>query len=594
MPEYGSGLKKQIENEITDYLTGTVNISDGVDFSQHQLVRRISLFEAKTYPTGKFDSQGNYKYWFDIKDKRVSDEVKNIDFDTKNVAVYSPRKIDALLDVITNLKLKEHLRETGQADEINTAIEEGASWGNILWKKVKGTYERSDLRNTYIINQTARTVNETAIVERHQLMQADLRAKDGTWKNVAAVIRECKTDSYKSSVEVVGKETTTPFYDIYERNGEVCLYDLKDANGEEGTEADRNVYVLARVIVAASKNSATASGVEIKYIMFADKLSGKMSDYYKEYHRGRYKGRWFREGLIELLFDLQVRANQIGNQIAQGLEFASKTIFRSSDTLIVQNVLTDLNNGDIIKAKELASVPVEMRGFTELANEWNRIIQLANEIANSSEIVQGESLPAGTPFRLGGLLNQNANKVFDFLREKLAIPFSEIFEEWIIPDLIKNLQSQDVLRLSGDSEMLERLFKLVVDAWYIENLLIIGPHDQQFADNLKAEKMDELKKRPQIFMSQLQALWKGYQPYATVDITGESLNLDAEVQTIASLIELEQDPVRRSAMIEDVARMKGYDYSALPKSTPDQLATRPIVPGMAAAKPNVSATSPAA
>ena len=158
-----TGLAKQIEQEVSQYLSEVVNVGEGHDFSQYKLVKRISLFENHIYPTGKFDSQGNYKYWFDIITPRIDSEVKNIDFDTKDILVYSDRKNDDLACLICNLKIKEYLRETGQAEEINSTIEEGSGWGNVLWKRVQGTYERCDLRNTYIINQTARNVDQTPL-----------------------------------------------------------------------------------------------------------------------------------------------------------------------------------------------------------------------------------------------------------------------------------------------------------------------------------------------------------------------------------------------------------------------------------------------
>src|ERR1044072_1618569 len=117
---------KQIEQEISDYLSASVPISEGSSFSQYSLVKRIVLYENRHYPKGKVDKQGNYKYWFDIITPRIDSEVKNIDFDTSNIEVYSPRKIDELPAIINNLKVKEWLRENGQAEEINSAIEEGA------------------------------------------------------------------------------------------------------------------------------------------------------------------------------------------------------------------------------------------------------------------------------------------------------------------------------------------------------------------------------------------------------------------------------------------------------------------------------------
>jgi len=308
-----------------------------------------------------------------------------------------------------------------------------------------------------------------------------------------------------------------------------------------------------------------------KFILYADTIS-KMP--YKEAHRGKYKGRWMREGLVELLFDCQYRANTIGNQLAKGLEWASKVIFRSSDQLIVQNVHTDMKNGEIIRSQDLQQIVLRMTGFDQLVNDWNRIIQLADAIANSYEVVTGESLPSGTPFRLAATLNINANKLFDFLREKLGLAFQELFQDWILPDLIKDLRAKEILKLTGDSDYLNRYYELVVNGWYIENLLRLPPHTKEQAEILKQNKLNEIKQRPEQLIELEEGLLDDYQPKASVIITGENLNLNSELETLSSFIALEQDPIRRTALIELAMKKKGIDVGSLPKS--ENVQTIPI------------------
>ena len=556
-------LSSQISKEIQQFQTEVVPISDSHDFSQYKLVRRINLFENHIYPTGKFDSQGNYKYWFDVINSRIDSEVKNINFGTKDARVYSELKLDTIPCLVANLKLGEYLKDTGQAEEINSAIEEGSGWGNVVWKKVKGGYERVDLKNFYVVNQTAKDLNETPAIERHQLSSTDLRAMIGVWDNVKEVLESCSSKTYKTELSLQGQDTTVPYYDTYERNGEVCLKDLKETRGEEFEEGDKDKYVLAKVIGVGEKG--TTSGVEIKYILFADTIS-KMP--YKEYHRSRYKGRWWREGLYELLFDIQVRANQIGNQIAQGLEYASKKVLYSPDKLLIQNIMTDMKNGDIVRASALNSVDFRMEGFDQLVAEWNRLINLANDIANSREVVQGQSLPSGTTLGAYNMLNVNANKLFVFIREKLAIPLSEILQEVVVVDLIKNLKLKDILTLTGDSDMLERLQEAIVEDWYLQNLAILPPHTKEIADTIKQSQLEELKKRPQLMMKGIKMLFDGFKPRVRVDITGESLNLDADLQTLSVFIGMEGDLVRRTALIEMAMKKKSIDVANLPKSPP--------------------------
>lgn len=559
-----TALMRQIEQEISDYVTKTVSLGENISYSQHKLVRRIVLFESKTYPNGKFDSQKNYKYFFDINSPRIDSEVKNVDFDTRNIEVYTSLKSDEVINLVVNLNNVEWLRVNGQAEEINSAIEEGAGWGNVVWKKVRGSYERVDLRNFYVINQAARTLNDTPVIERHQFTQTDVRKASKNWDYVSEILSSCGVNSYKKDDSSVEEETTTPYYSIYERNGEVSLKALKEQRGEPIEKGDDSKYVLAKIIVAGTPSDNGA--VKIKYVAFADEISEMP---YKEYHRGRYKGRWFREGIYELLFDIQVRANEIGNQLARGLEWSSKKIFTSQDKLVVQNILTDLKNGDIIRTGGLTAVDVRMEGFDQLVNEWNRLMAMADEITNSREIVNGESSP-GQPFRLGALLNANANKLYDFIREKFAIPLTEIFEQWIIPEQIKELKVSDVLRLTGDSEMLGRLHKMIVDDWYVQNLVAIGPHTPEVAELLKAQKLEELKQRP-LFIKEFRKYLENYKPRVAVVITGENVDLQEKLQTLGTFIAMEADPVRRSHLIEKAMRLKGIDVGSLPRSTPEQL-----------------------
>ena len=241
----------------------------------------------------------------------------------------------------------------------------------------------------------------------------------------------------------------------------------------------------------------------------------------------------------------------------------------------MQNILTDILNGDIIKSEDLSQVVLRMDAFDQLAAEWNRVLELANDLTNSREVVQGITPTSGTPLGTTQLLNQNAGKLFDFIREKLAIPFSEIFEKWVIPELIKDLKGQEILRLTGDSDMLERLHKVVVDDWYLQNLVILPPHDKEMAETFKAEKMEELKKRPELLMKATEKMFDGFKPHISVIITGEQLNLSADLQDLMGFIGLEMDLVRRSAMIEMAMKKKGIDVGALPKREPQPQPQQP-------------------
>jgi len=552
-----------IRDEIRTYQEDTVDLAEGISFSQYKLVRRISLYENQQYPKGKIDSQGDYKYWYDIISPRVSAEIKNIDFDSSNIMIYSESIRDRLAVYLSNVKLGFWLKETGQGEELNDAVEEFSALGNVAWKKVKGGYERVDLKNFYVINQTAKSLNDTTVIERHLLTQSDLRKKEGVWKNIDEVIEKFGNKQFAAQAKSTPSSTTNPYYEIYERNGEIKESELKEAQGKEGGSDKK--FVMAKIIVAGMNKNSKSSG---NLVLFAEQISEMP---YREAHRGRYKGRWWREGMYEILFDCQTRANQLGNQIAKGLEWASKTIFRSSDDMIVQNLLTDLRSGDVIRTRDLAQVDVRMQGLDQMMVDWNRNIQTADFLANSYEIVQGQTMPSNTPFKLGSLLNQNANKLFDFLREKLALGLRSLIEDWIVPDLMRDLTAQKVIDLTNSEENLKEFYQMVANSWYVKNLINLPPHSPEIAQTLKERKMEELMTDKKSAIKVTKGFWDNFEPRVKVIITGENVRLAAEMESLLSFIQLESDPVRRSHLVEMAMAKQNIDVSSLPRSTPEQL-----------------------
>ena len=559
-------ITDQIKKEIDDYKTGYVELSPGVKFSQYKTVKRIALYQNKTYLGGKFDSQGDYKYWFDIVSPRIDSEVKNIDFDRKDIILEDEH--DDLRLLIANAYLRDWLRDSEEGEKLNEAVEAGVEWGNVLVKKTLDGYEQLDLTNVYIINQTAKTVDETPVIERHTLTQSDIRKKSGLWNNIEDFLKNTKTKEIKATDETKEKETETPYYEIYERNGEVSEKDLYEAMGKQGGREDR--YILAKVIVGNLENDPK--------ILYADKLSGGMTDVYREYHRGRYHGRWLREGLYEILFDIQTRANEIGNQIAKGLEWASKIIFKSGDKQrIVQNIKTDLVNGDIIDSQDLSQIDVRLQGLDQLIADWNRLMQEADKLCNSYEITRGESMPSGTPFRLGSMLNMNANKLFDFIREKLGLMFEGVIQDWVLPKLLKGLKAEKVIRLTGDEGILRRYYEMLAEGWYLQNLIALGLHTEEEAQAIKQEKLNELMKSKQAVAKLEKGFWDGFKPRVKVVITGENSRVLVDLETLYSFIQLEQDPVRRQALIEKAMKLKGIDVAGLPKLEKAQLQPIPAM-----------------
>lgn len=559
-------------NELTSYLDREVQISEGVLFSEHKLKKRIGIYKNRHFPKGKVTPLGEYKYWPDIIQPRVNNEIKNLRFSSKNVLPFSNNPVGDFAAVFTlHAGLNEWMWDTGREDELVDSIERFSGDGNVLFKKVKGGYDTCDPDNTYIINQAAKTVDDTPIIERVQMTQSELRAKAGVWTNIDKVIASCGNKFFKKTIHAASVSTSNPIYEIFERNGEISEAELFEAQGKEG--GDPNKFILARTILAGLGNRRTSE----RFVLFAEPLNGDMCDFFVEAHRGTYKGRWWREGLYELLLDDQYRANEIANDIARGLEWAAKVIFKDDNPQVIQNIRTDMQNGDIIKSANLAQVEVRLQGLDQLIADWNRLMEHADSIANSSEVVQGQTLPAGTPFALGTLLDTNASKLFVLLRGKIGHAYARVFKEFVLPDLVKDMKLKAIIRVTGDADFIERFRKLVVDNWYVENLVAIGPHTPDMAAALKQAKMQELQQLEPLIKN-IKDMWTGVLPRIQITITGENYDISENLQTIAGVLEFETDPVRRAFLLDTIYTSKGIPVPPAVQVAPQQAQTPPATP----------------
>ncbi len=558
-----SPLHKRIETEINNYLSRKIEISGGVFFSQHKTINRIYKFKNRDLSGSKLNPDLSYDYYFDIVAPRSDSEVKNLRFDTKHVLAFSqnPRK-DFPAVFISNAMLKSWMADSGEDLKLKSAVEEFVGNGNIGFKKVTGGYETTDPLNTYVTNQQAETVDNTDLIERHEMTASQIKEMTAWDQDVADnVIKDLGNKTFTAAKLTTAIESSSKKYEIYEYTGEVNEKEYNQIKGIEN--GDEHTYLLAKVIVAGLEKGGKGE----KFTLFAEKLKGKISDHYIYAHRGKYEGKFWRIGMYELLFDHQIRANEIGNQLARGMEWASKVIFKSKDSRVMQNIRADLDNGDVVITEDLAQVDVRMRGMDQLIADWNRVQLDADKLSNSFEVVRGESMPSGTPFRLTALIDANAGKLFTLIRQKITLPYKRVFREWVLPDMIKDLKGEDVFRFVGETEILDQLREIMVNSWYIKNLVNIGPHTKDIADAIKAEKLDELRQSDPV-IENMKEIWKGVLPRLFITITGENSDASDNIQDMVQLMQLEQDPVRLAFLLDSVYKIRGIPVPPTPEQTP--------------------------
>lgn len=565
---------KIIENELVDYESKSVEISESVHRSAYKRIKRIAFFENQGGEDNKVDELGQYQYWLNPVKIYIDSTVKNLRIDTKNFLAFSIAPVQDFPAVFTiNCALREYLFDTNRDSQLKEDVEAYVGWGNNLWRKLEDSHELCDLSNTFVINQTCRTIEDSTIIERHQLTQSQLREKEGIFKNIDEVIKNCGNKTFKVNRKTISETTSNPMYEIYVRNGEISERDLFEAQGVKDTDnkGSKDKFLLAKVVVAGINKSSKQD--DSKYILFAEPFGKKkMTDFYKEAHLGNYHGTWLREGIYETFFDYIIAIREIDNSIQEGLNWASKVIFASSDNKTFQNIRTDIENGRMIQSKDLKQVDVRLQNLDQLINRRNNLIEEMDKVAHSFEVVQGANMPSGTSFALTKQLDDNAGKYFIEIRQKITIAYKHIYKEWELPRIIKDLKAQDIIRVTGDASMVDAFRKLAVDSWYNKNLAKIGPHTADMRDTIKAEKLAELTKFEPLIKN-MKEIWEGVLKRIYITITGENMDLAENLSTITTLLQFEQDPIRRAYLLDRVYAIKNIPLPPAPNPALLQQAT---------------------
>jgi hypothetical protein len=567
-----------ILKELKAYESAEINITDKVKYSQFKTVKRIL-----THQNNGFENASNKKrFFYNIGNSRRDTGVKKCDIDTKDISLVSDNINAQAENFLLRSELKQYLKETNHGQKLNEIVEEYVDWGNVVAKKDQyDIYKKVNLSNLYVLDVTAESLEDTTTIEKHRMYPDELKAMVDTWNNVPETIAELNCAG----------ENKSPYYEIYERYGFMTIAGYKELKGETYTIEDGKKFIMTLMIVAAKRgNDAyyySESQANNGYILFLEELQGKKQPNgklkykpYNEVHFGPYEGRWLRKGYREVLFDYQDRANILANQIYQAMKWSSIHVFWSADGKIAgKNIFKSIEQGQIIQTDNLNILPVEERNLSAHVEEWNKLMDLADKECQTFEVATGEGLPSGTTLGQVQIQTATVGEFFNFKREKLGLFIKQIFNEWVLPEILTRINAEHVLKITGDPEYMETYFTSLANAWLINNYIQIieanghiTPEQKQLLIDMKKE---EIKQSPEQLLKIEKEFYKNAKPKVDVDITGESINKQAKVTNGLALTQylsnpvVMQDPLSRGIILE-IADDLGFNVSNKGTAIPTQ------------------------
>lgn len=387
----------------------------GYYFSQYDTLQRIDH-----YVNNQYLDRNDHAIFWNLANPRITHFAKNIDLDTKDLQPYGVGDASFVQIYVLKQLFYKWLEDNKFALGLNDMSEGIATYGSSVFKLFKGALKEVKLNNLYF-DITTESVRDTAIIEMHYLTEFQLQQKKGVWDGIEKVL----DDEPEKDPENPNK---TPVYEVWEYWGEY--------------EIDGKMQYKHYI----------GHGSGEKEVIFVEENKKEQDNPYYDFHIGKYRGRWMRVGLVERLFSLQERVNQLVNQNAQASEIASLLLLRTANGEQLGNVIHQVENGQIIQSDDLQQIGITNTGLNQFITELREIETKANELCLTPQIVQGESSPSGTPFRSVAVVSNAAKSSFKYIKERVGETLGYILKEKIFPGVVKDWNVGGIIELADSEE----------------------------------------------------------------------------------------------------------------------------------------------
>jgi len=583
-----SNILAIVRGEINDFMYNSIEIVPGYTFNQYDTIKRCHL-----YINSRFEDNSMYQgreKMFDNKIKPKRDRVAAfLNIDTKDIKVISRSGSEnPYKTLVAQKELDNYLKENDFAQKFNDMCDAAVDFGSVVLKKTsEKTSDIVDLRR-FFCDPTVNNLQKSRFVTfKYLFTSSELRAKvkDGWDKDVIEEIIEKKernqnTGNAGTSYETNGQVNmirSTPYIEVYERFGEVEKGLLNNQKRGWDKELVRSLFITAEPMWVSKTDIGEYAG-ENGGVLFKSKWSGDWP--VDEFHYYKTPGRWLGIGVVEQLFIPQERINELVNQKRVSMELSTLHLFQSKDPTVVQNVLTDLVNGDIMITSpngEITPLVNEERNLSAFQSEEIYYQASIDALSFVSPQLGGEAVPSSTPATNAVIQQNNANSVFSFKRQNYANFIRRYMRKQVLKDLLRKMSQEHILRFVGDYEDMMKLYlgvaTSVTNNETIQKMLngnIVSPEEYQASIE---KNMNKLRGKNELHLMVNAGWFDDVDLDFDILIDNEQQSTDIIANNTYQLIQVlmanpawNQDPAVR-ALVMDYAEKVGINPSKIDSMT---------------------------
>ncbi len=565
-------IKQELDFIRTNY-GKTIDLVEGLPFSQSRQIKTIEFYSSSRYLNGQLDELGREKPFYQILNGVCDVENAAKDLDTKDITCTSDDGNHYLESFMLSKDIQVWMKEANFAKTLNDMRDIHTRYGSLLVKKcIETDEETSEKILTLELPEWKNTMTDQvdiingAIIETHWMTIGEILKKT-EWKNVDQVVEKLKGKGSNKRIPV------------YEVRGTFSKATFKDADGQKTTDADEKEFSYQLYYIAGNP-------VESGRTNFVNGLTNlywedNTEQVYKYLARKPKAGRAFGVGVFEEGEEAQVWTNDTVLKQYRAMEYTTKVIGQSaSKKLKGRNLLTETDDGTILEHEDgkpitaLQLLPAGGLGqYETLISQWFNQLEKAT---SAFAMQRGEVTTKN--FRLQSMALGQSSSVFKNLQQEMGIFITEIFDDWIMPYLATKLNKQHILAYEFSPEELKEIDKnfstRTANDMAIDKILsgvIVTPEDfdtwLQGADTfIKQTKGTRFLDIPKNF-------YKNLELKVTINITGEQKNkaqtleaLQNVLMTIAHNPSMMQDPVM-SPIIMKIMELSGAEISPVTLSS---------------------------
>lgn len=530
-------LKREYDEEV-------ILSVKGYAFTQRKLIDLIEKYWDSKFISGDKERGGLYRFFNNIIKFPTRIAMKMTDFDTKDFRFFAEEGQSHAPVYLFNKELKAWMKDEDFGYILNRIIKNTPKYGNHLIKTIGDDTSTVRLKNIVCDPYVEFLEQSYLVVEEHYMTPKDVMDMDGKWdKKSIDYLMDCFEKTTESTIRV----------------DECYIYGYKSEFGEIEKDTE-DKFVRGRVFVAGlddyktdNKGRVTKSG---HYILHKD-IPPKSLPYY-EFFWDDFQGTYLRTGVVLELLEEQFNANDVSHIERKGLYWTSKRIYQTKDMLVAKNIMLDVEDGDILRVQsEITAVNHSEKNLPAFNNVYEQIDKNRREKTMTFESVSGESLPSGTPFRLGFVQSKAAGGYFDFQREDIGLLLKKFIVDIIVPAFKNSKRTKHIFNLYGEDNELSKMEDFMIEGMMYKAIQAnfektgIVPSEEELMrerDNVK----QKLRAAPNRKIEIPEAFYDDLKYKMDLLLTDESMALDAKsttlttaLQTIATNPAILQNPVTK-------------------------------------------------